>query len=736
MDTVSILPADTIGKNFIPNEFLPEDKYEYHYRDIQTLWPKDRWRHLKADEVKQLVNNNNSSSNWNEIFVTDQFDPLLVVNNRFYGLVRIGQLQNVVLEHNDLKLPEGITNSLIISCDIGDDVAIHNVGYLSHFIIGNRCIISKVDEINTSDHAKFGNGILKEGEKEDVRVWIDLINEAGCRKVIPFDGMITADAYLWAKYRDDVLLQTKLKEITQNSFDAHRGFYGMIGNQCVIKNSRILKDVKVGPHCYIKGANKLKNLTINSSNEEPTQIGEGVELVNGIIGYGCHIFYGCKAVRFIIGNNSNLKYGARLINSFLGDNSTISCCEVLNNLIFPAHEQHHNNSFLIASVVMGQSNVAAGATIGSNHNSRANDNEIQAGRGFWPGLCTSIKHSCRFASFTLLSKADYPAELDIPLPFSLLNNNTSKDQLEVMPAFWWLYNMYALTRNSEKYKIRDIRKHKIQNIEFEALAPDTIEEIFNACRLLEIWTAKAWLLSDSNSSGYKDEDELVKIGRDLLLDSGSKIKDLEVLGEDMERSNRKVVIIKVHSAFHAYQDMLHYYSVKNLLAFLTSNPKAGFASMHNALQGTRVTEWVNFGGQLIPGKDADQLRSDIGSGKLNSWLEIHDRYNDLWEKYKLEKQKHAYGILCELLGSSELTKAQWISALDKSITIQEFINDQVYISRKKDYDNKFRQATFRNIDEMKASIGTIDENSFVKQVRQETKEFKELVSEIKKRELI
>ena len=90
---------------------------------------------------------------------------------------------------------------------------------------------------------------------------------------------------------------------------------------------------------------------------------------------------------------------------------------MLNNLIFPAHEQHHNNSFLIASVVLGQSNMAAGATIGSNHNSRANDNEVQAGRGFWPGLCTSIKHSSRFASFVLLAKGDYPAELNIPLPF-------------------------------------------------------------------------------------------------------------------------------------------------------------------------------------------------------------------------------------------------------------------------------------------------------------------------------
>ena len=93
--------------------------------------------------------------------------------------------------------------------------------------------------------------------------------------------------------------------------------------------------MKIGPACYIKGANKLKNLTINSSEDEPTQIGEGVELVNGIVGLGCHVFYGCKAVRFVMGNNSNLKYGARLIHSYLGDNSTVSCCELLNNLIFP-----------------------------------------------------------------------------------------------------------------------------------------------------------------------------------------------------------------------------------------------------------------------------------------------------------------------------------------------------------------------------------------------------------------
>jgi hypothetical protein len=42
--------------------------------------------------------------------------------------------------------------------------------------------------------------------------------------------------------------------------------------------------------------------------------------------------------------------------------------------------------FYALRLVMGQSNIAAGATIGSNHNSRGADGEIIMGRGFWPGL--------------------------------------------------------------------------------------------------------------------------------------------------------------------------------------------------------------------------------------------------------------------------------------------------------------------------------------------------------------
>ena len=731
MEGVSLTTPESIGRHFVPAEYVRPGQDEYTLRNLQNPQPLPSWRHLYAKEIELLVKNGNRAENWDDFFVTDEFDPAQIRNSSFFGLIRIGRLKNAILEYHDMRLPTGIWNSLVIACDIGNDAAIHNVSYLAHYIIGNQCMLANINEMHTTNHAKFGNGILKDGEDESVRVWLDLMNEAGGRRVMPFDGMITADAYLWAKYRDDTAMLEKLKDYTQHKFDSQRGYYGTVGDCCVIKNLRIIKDVKIGPNAYIKGANKLKNLTINSSAAEPTQIGEGVEIVNGIIGYGCKIFYGCKAVRFILGDHSNLKYGARLINSFLGDNSTISCCEVLNNLIFPAHEQHHNNSFLIAALVMGQSNMAAGATIGSNHNSRANDNEVQAGRGFWPGLCTSLKHSSRFASFVLLAKGDYPAELDVSLPFCLLNNNPAKDQLEVIPAFWWRSNMYALARNSWKFQNRDKRLNKIQHIEVDMLAPDTVEELLHGRYLLELWTGKASLLQAGKSPDGVDEETLVRRGRELLNGPEQGMWGLEVLGANMEKSYRKIVIQKPREGYEAYGQMLHFYGVRNLMGYLNgAGGLADFAAMQKVLQGPRKQNWVNLGGQLVPQDDADQLRADIRSGVLGSWEAIHQRYDQLWQAYPLEKQKHAWAVLCGLYGCECLSVEQWKDALSKSMAIQDYICQQVYQSRKKDFDNAFRQATFRNADEMNATVGTAEDNSFVLQVRQETEQFKRVVDHL------
>jgi len=733
MSELRVVPSESLGRCFVPPEFLPPGKDEYYLRNAQSARPDGHWRKLRADEIETLVKNANAADNWDDVLVTEQFNPRQIKNCEFYGLVRIGRLEEACLEFHDMRVPVGLTNSRIISCDLGDDVAIHNVRYLAYHIIGDNVILLNLDEMNTTNHAKFGNGIVKDGEDEAVRVTIDLINEAGGRGVMPFDGMTCADAYLWAKYRGDEDLIARLGEMIQRSFDSRRGFYGTVGDRCVIKNSGVIKDVRIGPCAYIKGANKLKNLTIDSSEEEPTQIGEGVELVNGIIGRGCHVFYGCKAVRFVMGDNSSLKYGARLIHSYLGDNSTVSCCEILNNLIFPCHEQHHNNSFLIASLVMGQSNIAACATIGSNHNSRAPDGEIQAGRGFWPGLCVSVKHNCRFASFILLAKGDYPAELDITLPFSLVSNSASGDALQILPGYWWLYNMYALARNTWKFQARDMRKRKVQKIEFDSLAPDTAEEMLAGMERLEVWTGKADLRRAGKSPEGIAQGDLAAMGRELLTGPAERTEGLEILAEDAENSSRQTMILKARAGYQAYREMLHYYAVKNLLAYVKENEQADLAAMCKTLAGPRKRNWVNLGGQLVLAEDLDQIKADVKSGKIATWTGMHEAYDRLWAKYPLDKQRHAFATLLELLGVRELTGKTWSAALDEANRIQETIAERTYTSRKKDYENPFRQITYETAGEMKAVLGTAEENSFVKQVRKETVDFLALIDSVKKR---
>ena len=719
MERVTLLPTEALYDGWIDPKYIPAGKDKYHIRNRQSRPPKGGWRHLRSDEIERLVKSGNSATSWDTVWVTDEFEPRMVRDNKFYGTVRIGRVSSGALQYHDLRLPVGITNSSIHSCDIGDNCAIHDVHYLSHYIIGNHCMLFNIQEMDTTDHAKFGNGVVKDGEPEDVRVKIQIMNETGVRSVMPFDGMITADAYLWAKYVDDRILQERLASITQRTVDHHRGYYGEIGERCIIKNSSIIKDVKIGTDCYIKGASKLKNITINSSDKEPSQIGENVILVNGIVGYGCRIFYSCTAVKFILGNNSNLKYGARLIDSIMGDNSTISCCEVLNNLIFPAHEQHHNNSFLIASVIMGQSNMAAGATVGSNHNSRTNDGEIVAGRGFWPGLCSSVKHSSKFASFTLLAKGDYPVEMHIPLPFSLVNNNVTHDRLEVIPAYWWQYNMYALARNTWKYQNRDRRATKVQNIEFDTFAPDTMEEAIAARKLLEQWVGKAACKETQKPMTVSQYRE---IGHQLLNGDRQQVDNLTILGEGMEKSRRPVHILKVYDAYHAYGDMLIHYAMSNVMTHFEKDKEAGkgwLTQLSTTLSSKRMREWINLGGQLMMTSDLDRLRSDIREGRLDTWKAIHRRYNEIWRRYPTDKLRHAYLSLCFVLGTDRLTSELWLQALAHEERIQRRIAEQVYLSRKKDHDNPFRQLTCRNEEEVKAVFGSIEENSFVRQMREE-----------------
>ena len=588
------------------------------------------YRKLSSNEVAMLKANGNVAENWESILVADGFDAERIHNSHFSGVVRIGSMSEASLAHGALTLPVGISGSWLCDATIGDNCAIHNVRYLNKYVIGDRVILFNIDEMCY---------------QADRKVWIEPMNENGGRRILPFPQMTVGDAYMWARFRGETTMMKKLEEMTLRHLDTAEGCMGRVYDDVIIKNCKMICNV-----AFLQGS----------------VAEQCIALSDGVVGIDCHLEHGIIAERFLLGEHVKLEFGLRLNDSVVGDNSTLARCEVGNSIIFPAHEQHHNNSFLIAALVMGQSNVAAGGTLGSNHNSRTADNELSCGRGFWPGLCVSVKHSSRFASNCLLAKADYLNELNITLPFALVNNNVAKNRLEVMPAYWWMYNMYAMDRNSKKFAKRDKRKVKPQHVEFDNLAPDTAEEIIIGRDLLHIWTEES----------YRE-------GR----------TDIEAHG--MEKGKRKTVILKAGDAYKAYRDMLIYYAMNNL----GEKPEDGCYA-----DAPRVTHWVNIGGQLVAGNDMKQLISDVAEGKLGSWSDIHARLDQLWDAYPEQKRQHAYQILCHLSQMKNLDEKEWQLYESEYNRIKQFVADQKILSRKKDDENQFRHATYWNDAEMHAVL--------------------------------
>ena len=690
-------------------------------------------RALTLDEISTLEKNRNVCQDWNCVRVTDgAFDAGLVSDCEFSGFIVLGALNRALLRFHDLELEVGIRRSKLRDVVTGDENAICNVAYLDNYRLGRNVILFNIQEMSCTKHSKFGNGILKEGEDESLRVWIGVANENDGRAVLPFENMIAADAYIWSRKRDDKILMQRLVELTENGNPKTLDTFGTVGDASVIKNTTLLKDAKIGEGAYIKGAFKLKNITVLSSAEAESQIGEGVEMVNGIMGYGSRVFYQAVAVRFVIGQNCQLKYGVRLLNSVLGDNSTVSCCELLNNLIFPFHEQHHNSSFLIASTVMGQCNIAAGATVGSNHNSRSPDGEIIAGRGFWPGLCSDFKHNSKFASFVLAAKGSYQHELNITYPFSLILASGENEPVQIIPAYWFMFNMFAIARNRYKFEKRDRRLKKIQHIETDPLAPDSMQQILSSLgRLVELSKNHLQDIGLESVISAKTEEEKLQAAKDFL-HQNPKCELTLFDAECQKKYGAK--ILKPVKAYKEYRKVLKYFASRSLVEFCDSKKckKLDGAALEKILSIKLHTKWTNAGGQILPSEMLDEFSQLVKSRKINSWDEAHEFYDRCQSHYAEFKARYSIFILEKLYSRKiqEFTQEIFDDIISDVATFSNEMYKASIYSRQKDYDDPFRKMTYGNDEEMVAVLGSLNDNEFLHSLKNSTAKFNARLKEV------
>ncbi|MBQ6070439.1 MAG: DUF4954 family protein [Bacteroidales bacterium] len=529
---------------------------------------ENTWRALSAQEIEQLEKQLNSADDWNLVSVVDAFKVDCVHRTHFGGNVFIGA-----------------------------DVRIANVGLLAGYRLEEGCRLQNVGELSFT------------GYRFDFPV--EVCNEDGSHTITACPDMTTTDACLAASVAADHPLR-----FMRASAAAYAAMtLGVVGRGTQIRNVQAVRDCYVGENAVLSECTLVENVFVHSSADEPTHLGAGVIVRNVVLGLQNVVDTHAIVRNVVTGSHVSLTDGLRISHTVVGDNSHLACCEVLHALIYPFHEQHHNNSFLIAAKLQGQTNVAAGATLGSNHNGRMNDCDLVAGRGFWPGLCVSVKFPSRFASYTLMAKGDYPYEINLKLPFCLLNNNVHDNVLEIMPAFWWMYNAFALRRNAQKFVQRDHRKVVSQYIQTSPLAPDTVQEIMDALNRMRL------------------EDEALTKG--------------------VERSKRAVRILKKTEAEAAYREMLLYYVMNTLKEAYDRDP------LH-LLQMVKQAErkaWANVGGQLMLQTEVDKMLQQPSS----DWKAMHERYREQWERYEQDNLQNACFVLKYLCDAKpDLEKLQML----------------------------------------------------------------------------
>jgi len=371
--------------------------------------------------------------------------------------------------------------------------------------------------------------------------------------------------------------------------------------------------------------------------------------------------------------------------------------------------------------------MAAGATIGSNHNSRGADGELIAARGFWPGLCVSLKHNSKFASFTLIAKSDYSFELNIPIPFSLVSNDVSNDKLVIMPAYWFMHNMYALARNAVKYRDRDKRDERIQLLEYDYLAPDSVNEIFEALQLLKKFTGAAY--GKLNKKKYSDK-EILAVGEKLLEAKDDQLSKLEILAEGFENSRRKTELVKVLPAYGIFKELITYYGISQLINFAEREKIDSWEMFSKTLPfEAKRNAWENVGSQLFPKASVDTLVKQIHSDKINSWDEVHEFYKKNGELYNEQKLQHAFASLLEInkLTPKRFDKKVFKALLDQAGATREWMTKAIYDSRAKDYHNDFRKMVYTSQKQMDKVLGKLDDNSFINQQKEEFQRFRKQV---------
>jgi carbonic anhydrase/acetyltransferase-like protein (isoleucine patch superfamily) len=358
---------------------------------------------------------------------------------------------------------------------------------LAHYLVKENAVVFRVGSISLTKNCTFGNGIK-----------IPVGMETGGREVASFAELDVLIAEKVALQRGDTNLLKSYEDFVQQyksniSFD-----FGVIENNSIIRNTANIKNTYIGAGALIDGASLIENCTILSSPEEQTQIGNGAFIKNSCIQWGCEVTSMAIVVDSVLTEHSHVERHGKVTASIIGPNTGVAEGEVTSCLLGPFVGFHHQALLIAALWPEGKGNVGYGANVGSNHTSRAPDQEIFCGEGVFFGLGTNIKFPANFsgAPYSIIATGVTTLPQKVEFPFSLIMSPSQQfDGVppsfnEIVPAWVLSDNIYMVRRNEGKYRQRN--KAKRTQFEFTVFRPEIIDRMVEARdKLREIKTKKS-----------------------------------------------------------------------------------------------------------------------------------------------------------------------------------------------------------------------------------------------------
>lgn len=560
------------------------------------------YRELTEEEIRILEERSCWAEEWANIHVAEGFKPNYMHRVMLYGEVYIGAFDDTIEVSRDFFKHSGINNATLRNVTIGDNSLVENIGnYINNYTIGDRCYISNVCTLETSEGATYGEGNL-----------VSVLNEVGDGNVVLFRDLNSQLAAFMVKHFHDKPLKEAIRRLIKEEINLHAPEQGWIGNNVKIVNTKEISNTVIFDECEINGASRLSDCTILSSDNASVYIGTGVICENSIISYGSSIINSVKMQDCFVGEACQISNGFTASASVFFANSYMSNGEACAAFCGPFTASHHKSSLLIGGMFSFYN--AGSATNFSNHAYKMG-----------PMHYGTLQRGCKTASGAYLLMPANIGTFSVCFGKLMYHPDTSSLPFSYLKAYSDIMYLspgrnittVGLYRDIRKWPKRDLRPQGTQKsiVNFDWLSPYSVGEIIEGKKILE------------------------------------KLQDAS--GNEVALYNYYNYVIKSNSLQKGIEN--YDMALRIYMGAVLKRIRKRDANLTPPSSTVGTGQWTDLSGLLLPVSEEERLIEDIKNGNLESIQDVLQRFEDINEHYRDYQWAWTYQLILDYYHLNTIT---------------------------------------------------------------------------------